>query len=173
MPDQVESWIALNDRTEELQMAVAKVSAELGMGSDMADNLYVDMNWGSIANHVLITALYDMQRTGELQDASEILAQRPSAPQAPSNGPGVHEEEQEPPESWIRRREAVITKDLSWFINNGETADIRLKAKEYREQVLMDLYLEHVKMSGETYFPELHRLLKAEWDFSVEQSAGN
>ena len=57
MSDQVESWIALNERTEELQMAVAKVSAELGTGADMADKLYVDMNWGSISNHVLITAL--------------------------------------------------------------------------------------------------------------------
>ena len=28
--------------------------------------------------------------------------------------------------------------------------------------------LEHVKMTGETYFPEMHRLLKAEWDFSYK-----
>jgi hypothetical protein len=57
---------------------------------------------------------------------------------------------------------------LSWFIQNGETENIRLKAREYREKLLLDLYLEHVKQTGETYFPQLQQLLEAEWKFKFQ-----
>jgi hypothetical protein len=61
-----------------------------------------------------------------------------------------------------------VTRDLAWFIQNGENEEIRLKAEEYRERILMDLYLEHVKQTGETYFPQLQQLLEAEWKFKFQ-----
>ena len=48
-------------------------------------------------------------------------------PNRPSGVPSTHEDVEEVSETWVRRRQPVITKDLIWFINNGETDEIRKK----------------------------------------------
>lgn len=168
MPDQVDSWIELENRTTELKRAIAAVTEEVAGSLKTPEEIYHNLGWGSLSNPVLMTALLEMRRNSQLKDASEILKERPSIGRPETGKPSVFEDPEEESETWMRRRQSIVTKDISWFINNGETDEIKLKAREYRERVLLDLYLEHVKMTGETYFPELHRLLKAEWDFSSE-----
>ena len=121
-----------------------------------------------MSNTVLYSALLEMKKRKRILTAQQILQDRNRVPQKPSNTPSTYEEPEEVSETWVRRRQPVITKDISWFVNNGDSEEIRAKAREHRERILLDLYLEHVKMTGETYFPEMHRLLKAEWDFSYK-----
>ena len=166
MADQVESWINLEDRTAELRRTVSDVCSEIAGTINSPEEIYQDLGWGSLSNPVLMTALLEMKRNQELKNVSEILQTRPSIGRRETGSATVFEDPEEESETWMRRRQSVVTKDISWFINNGESKEIMLQAREYRERVLLDLYLEHVKMTGETYFPELHRLLKAEWDFS-------
>ena len=123
---------------------------------------------GCVTETVSTALLLEMKKRNEILTAQQILQDRNRVPQRPSSAPSTHEEPEEVSETWVRRRQPVITKDISWFINNGDSEEIRAKAREHRERILLDLYLEHVKMTGETYFPEMHRLLKAEWDFSYK-----
>jgi hypothetical protein len=107
-----------------------------------------------------------MRDSGILQNHQEILSERGTYTDPSTGNSGVQEEENDT--IVIRRKpESIVTKNISWFIQNGETEEIRLKAKEYRERALLDLYLEHVKQTGETYFPQLQQLLEAEWKFKI------
>ena len=171
MPDQLDSNETYENRTEETKRAITSLLGDLGIAESKKLSIYNQNNWGSLSNPVLYTALLKMSRDRELLSAEQILSERNRVPNPPAGPPSVHEEPEEVPEVWVRRRQPVIVKDVSWFINNGETKEIQTKAREYRERVLLDLYLEHVKMTGETYFPEMHRLLKAEWDFSYRDNS--
>jgi hypothetical protein len=161
-----QSWTDLKDRTEEIQelvMQVCDLQPAIQSGPEM---LYRENNWGLTANAALYSALLEMRDTGVMQSHEEIMATRGSYSESPSGFPGTQEDQDETI-AFRRRAQSVITKDISWFIQNGETEEIRLRAKEYREKALLDLYLEHVKQTGETYFPELQQLLEAEWKFRI------
>ena len=166
MPDQLDSNKSFEDRTDEIRRSVNALLQKLEIDSREILRIYQENNWGSLSNAVLYSALLEMIERSEILTADQILQDRNRTPQIPSSPPSTHEDTEEVSETWIRRRQPVITKDISWFIDNGDTEEIRMKAKEHRERILLDLYLEHIKMTGETYFPEMHRLLKAEWDFS-------
>jgi len=168
MPDQLHYNQSFEDRTEEIKTTIKSLFQDLEIDELELPSLYLDNNWGSLSNTVLYSALLEMKRRKRIFNAQQILQDRNRVPKRPSNTPSTHEEPEEVSETWVRRRQPVITKDISWFINNGDSEDIRAKALEHRERILLDLYLEHVKMTGETYFPEMHRLLKAEWDFSYK-----
>lgn len=171
MPDQLDFNETYENRTEETKRAIASLLEDLGIAESEKLTIYAQNNWGTLSNPILYSALLQMNRAQRLMAAEEILASRNRVPRTPSSGPTIHEDVEEVPETWIRRRQPVIVKDIAWFINNGESKEIQDKAREYRERVLLNLYLEHVKMTGETYFPEMHRLLKAEWDFSYRDKS--
>ncbi|MDC3008605.1 hypothetical protein OA002_00485 [bacterium] len=166
MADQLESNLPFEDRTQEIQNEILALLNIIGKDESELLEVYESLNWGSLSNSVFYSALLKMKKQEQLMSADQVLSFRNRIPNRPSGVPSTHEDIEEVSETWVRRRQPVITKDLIWFINNGETDEIRNKAREYRERVLLDLYTEHVRMTGETYFPELHRLLKAEWDFS-------
>ena len=168
MPDQLDSNQSFDDRTEEIKATIKSLFQDLEIDELEIPSVYLENNWGSLSNTVLYSALLEMKKRKQILTAQQILQNRNRVPQKPSNTPSTHEEPEEVSETWVRRRQPVITKDISWFINNGDSEEIRSKAREHRERILLDLYLEHVKMTGETYFPEMHRLLKAEWDFSYK-----
>lgn len=166
MPDQLEFNQPFEERTQEIKNEIKSLLIRLGNNESEIMDIYQDLNWGSLANNVLYTALLAMDRNNELMSADQILSTRNRTPNKPSGRPTTQEEPAEQSETWVRRRQPVITKDIKWFINNGSSAEIRNKAQDYRQKVLLTLYTEHVRETGETYFPELHGLLKAEWDFS-------
>ena len=166
MPDQLDSNLNFEDRTQEVQRSIKSLLEKIGRDENEIIIIYDQMNWGSLSNSVLYTALLEMENDLNIKSAEQILADRRIVTRPGSREPGTDEDLEELSETWVRRRQPVITKDISWFINNGDSEEIKNKALKHRERMLLDLYLEHVKMTGETYFPELHRLLKAEWDFS-------
>jgi hypothetical protein len=165
MADQT-TWIDLKDRTEEIQELVLQVGRLSSHTNTSSEHLYREYNWGLTGNPVLCSALLRMRDSGVLQNHQEILSERGTYTDPSTGNSGVQEEENDI--IVIRRKpESIVTKNISWFIQNGETEEIRLKAKEYRERALLDLYLEHVKQTGETYFPQLQQLLEAEWKFKI------
>jgi hypothetical protein len=165
MADQT-TWIDLKDRTEEIQELVLQVGRLSSHTNTSSEHLYREYNWGLTGNPVLCSALLRMRDSGVLQNHQEILSERGTYTDPSTGKSGVQEEENDI--IVIRRKpESIVTKNISWFIQNGETEEIRLKAKEYRERALLDLYLEHVKQTGETYFPQLQQLLEAEWKFKI------
>ena len=165
MADQT-TWIDLKDRTEEIQELVLQVGRLSSHTNTSSEHLYREYNWGLTGNPVLCSALLRMRDSGVLQNHQEILSERGTYTDPSTGNSGVQEEENDT--IVIRRKpESIVTKNISWFIQNGETEEIRLKAKEYRERALLDLYLEHVKQTGETYFPQLQQLLEAEWKFKI------
>jgi hypothetical protein len=165
MADQT-TWIDLKDRTEEIQELVLQVGRLSSHTNTSSEHLYREYNWGLTGNPVLCSALLRMRDSVILQNHQEILSERGTYTDPSTGNSGVQEEENDT--IVIRRKpESIVTKNISWFIQNGETEEIRLKAKEYRERALLDLYLEHVKQTGETYFPQLQQLLEAEWKFKI------
>lgn len=168
MPDQLDQFQSFESRTDEIKKLINLLIDATGSISAGAKSLYEKMEWGQLSNAVLYSALLQMKKEQVIYSAEDILSDRNRVPKPPSGRPSTAEEPEEVSETWIRRRQPVITKDISWFINNGDTNEIKQHAREYRERVLLDLYMEHVKLTGETYFPEMHRLLKAEWDFSYK-----
>lgn len=160
-------WIDLSQRTEEIQELVMQVVDLTTMGQKEPELVYRECNWGLVQNAILCASLLEMRNSGRLQNHTEIMVGRGTNSRDASGSSGVQEEIDD--NINIRRRpQTVVTRDLSWFIQNGESDDVRLKAKEYREKLLLDLYLEHVKQSGETYFPQLQQLLEAEWKFKFQ-----
>jgi hypothetical protein len=160
-------WVDLGKRTEEIQELVIQVVDLTTMGQREPELVYREYNWGLVQNTILCSSLLEMRKSGKLQNNMEIMAGRGTNSRDASGSSGVQEEIDDNI-SIRRRNQTVITRDLSWFIQNGESEDIRLKARENREKLLMDLYLEHVKQTGETYFPQLQQLLEAEWRFKFQ-----
>jgi len=160
-------WVDLSKRTEEIQELVMQVTDLTTMGEKNAEVLYRECNWGLVQNTILCSALLEMKKHQKLLSHQEIMAARGTNTKDSSGHSGVQEEIDD--NINIRRRpQTVVTRDLSWFIQNGETAEIRLKARECREKLLLDFYVEHVKFTGETYFPQLQQLLEAEWKFKFQ-----
>lgn len=165
MPDQHE-WIELKDRTNEIRELVIQV-CDLTVGpAKTEEQTYTENNWGLTGNPVLYSALLRMRDEGTIRTHEEIMNERGAYAKEPSGETGVHEDIDDTIR-YRRKPESIIAKDISWFMQNGENDEIRLRAREYRERALLDLYLEHVKQSGETYFPQLQQLLESEWRFRI------
>lgn len=165
MADQ-QQWTDLKDRTEEIQELVMQVCELSSQSNKSPELLYREYNWGLTGNPVLCSALLKMRSSGELYNHQQILSERGSYSADTSGDHGIQEEIDDNI-SYRRKPESITTKDITWFIQNGETEDVKLKAKEYREKALLDLFMEHVKQTGETYFPQLQQLLEAEWKFRI------
>jgi hypothetical protein len=165
MADQ-QHWIDLDERTEEIQELVMQVADLVYLGKRAPEIVYQDSNWGLTGNPILCSALLQMKTSGKVLSHDQILSERGAYSKDPSGSYGI-QEEIEDNINYRRKPESIITKDITWFIQNGETEEIRLRAREYREKALLDLYLEHVKQTGETYFPQLQQLLEAEWKFRL------
>jgi len=160
-------WVDLAERTEEVQELAMQVADIVTLGEKDAEFLYREYNWGLTPNTFLCSALIEMKTHGEIQSHEQIMSSRGTYTNDSSGDQGIQEEIDDS-FNYRRKPETIVTRDLAWFIQNGENEDVRLKAKEYRERLLMDLYLEHVKQTGETYFPQLQQLLEAEWKFKFQ-----
>ena len=128
MPDQLDSNQSFDDRTEEIQTTIKSLFQDLEIDELEIPSLYLENNWGTLSNTVLYSALLEMKRRRQILNAQQILQDRNRVPQRPSNTPSTHEEPEEVSETWVRRRQPVITKDISWFVNNGDSEEIRVKS---------------------------------------------
>lgn len=160
-----QEWVELNKRTGEIQDLVKQVAVATGEGIVSPSELYERNNWGITTNAALCAALLKMKAQGYPISHEEILAERNKLNTRPSGNPGVYDDDIDDTTIVQKKPESIVSRPVIWFMNNGENQDIRLKAKEIREQALLDLYLEHVELTGETYFPQLQQLLESEWKF--------
>lgn len=157
----------LSSRTQEVIELVIQIADLTTRGEKEADLVYRDCNWGLVPNSMLYSALLEMREKGTLETHEQIMANRGSYTADSSGATGVQEDSDDSFKVSIKS-ETIITKNLAWFIQNGANKDIKLKAKEVRERLLLDLYIEHVKETGETYFPQLQQLLESVWNFKFK-----
>ena len=129
MPDQLDSNQSFDDRTADSRATINSLFQDLEIDELEISSLYLENNWGSLSNTVLYSALLEMKKRNQLLTAQQILQGRNRVPQKPSNTPSTHEDPEEVSETWVRRRQPVVTKDISWFINNGDSEEIRAKAR--------------------------------------------
>lgn len=160
-----QEWVGLNERTDEVRDLVKQVAKATGSGIFTAEELYERNNWGITTNAALCAALLKMKEQGYPMTHDEILSERNKRQSTPSGDPGVYENDIDDTTIVQKKPESIVTRQVLWFMNNGDTQEIRLRAKEQREKALLELYLEHVEMTGETYFPQLQQLLESEWRF--------
>ena len=160
-------WQELSARTREVIELVIQISDLATRGEKEAEVVYRDCNWGLVPNSMLYSALLEMREKGTLETHDQIIANRRPYTADSSGATGIQENSDDSFKVRIKP-ETIITKNLSWFIQNGENEDTRLKAREARERLLLDLYIEHVKETGETYFPQLQQLLESVWNFKFK-----
>lgn len=167
-----QEWVELSDRTEEVQNLISQVATVTGSGIFSAEELYERNNWGITTNAALYSALLKMREVGYPISHDEIMIERNKRMISPSGEPGIHEGEIDDTTIVQKRPESIVTRQVLWFMNNGDSQEIRLRAKEQRERALLELYLEHVELTGETYFPQLQQLLESEWKFGFSGNDG-
>ena len=160
-------WQELSARTREVIELVIQISDLATRVEKEAEVVYRDCNWGLVPNSMLYSALLEMREKGTLETHDQIIANRVAYTADSSGATGIQENSDDSFKVRIKP-ETIITKNLSWFIQNGENEDTRLKAIEARERLLLDLYIEHVKETGETYFPQLQQLLESVWNFKFK-----
>ena len=158
---QQQDWIRLEQRSEDVLEKVTRVTEILGEGIFSPEELYDRNNWGLTPNGALYNALLRMESQSMLMTHEQILIEHNQGPS--QYEATVHDLDDT---TFVQRRPQSITaRPISWFMNSGSSPEIRLRAKEERERVLLEFYMAHVAMTGETYFPQLHQLLEAEWRF--------
>lgn len=161
------SWQDLSSRTQEVIELVNQIADLTTGGEKDADRVYQDCNWGLVPNAILYSALLEMREKGTLESHKQIMTYRGSYTADSSGATGVQEDSDDSFKVRIKA-ETIITRNLAWFIQNGESEDVRLKAREERERLLLNLYIEHTKETGETYFPQLQQLLESVWNFKFK-----
>ena len=158
---QQQDWVNLDQRSEDVRERVISVTEALGEGIFSPTDLYDRNNWGLTPNGALYNALLKMEANGVLMTHEQIQVEHNQGTSQYEST--VHDLDDT---TFVQRRPQSITaRPIAWFMNSGSSPEIRLRAKEERERVLLEFYMAHVAMTGETYFPQLHQLLEAEWRF--------
>ena len=157
-------WIDYQSRTIDVQdlatRAVNQANKANGTTSS-PETAYEDNEWGVFESSYLYKALTQMLRQKVLWDKERILEQLPQSQIKPSESTIFTDKgdeiELESPD--------VLTRSLNWFKSAAPEKAIRQEAKEMYERNLLNLYVEYVESTGETFYPELQAILENQFDF--------
>lgn len=83
----------------------------------------------------------------------------------PTSEHGVQEDEIEEPIVVTTPNNAQIGQPLKWFRAQPPNSKIRNEAEDQYRLRLLDLYISHVNETGETYYPRLEQMLRANAEF--------
>ena len=72
MPDQLDSNLNFEDRTQEVQRSIKSLFEKIGRDENEITIIYDQMNWGSLSNSVLYTALLEMENDLNLISADVV-----------------------------------------------------------------------------------------------------
>ncbi|MCP9913335.1 hypothetical protein KBZ07_07930 [Cyanobium sp. BA20m-14] len=123
------AWIPLNNRSAELRSALERWKNESGSTAEMEEQ-------------------YNQQDFGLLSEA-QLLEQITPAAAAPAST------NQAPPAPRLREGDAFETPSLRYLRNTAETAEDRRWADTLHDSMLLELWLQHVTETGDTYYPPL------------------
>lgn len=123
------AWIPLSNRSAELRSALERWQSQSGSTIELEEQ-------------------YNQQDFGLLSEA-QLLERITPAVSAPDPGP------QTPPNPRFREGDAFEVKSLRYLRNSAETAEDRRWAETLHDSMLLELWLQHVTETGDTYYPPL------------------
>ena len=158
-------WVPLNQRTTDIKEKVDQIYnlyADKQIFEEAID-LYLDQEWGSIEQSVLYRGLLECKRNQEILSATDMVELIPQP--ILGNEFGAQEDEIEEPIVVINPNNAQVGKPLKWFRAQPPNSKIKNEAEDQYRLRLLDLYISHVNETGETYFPRLEQMLRANAEF--------
>lgn len=158
-------WVPFNQRPADVKDKVNQIYnlyADKHIFNEAID-LYLDQEWGSIEQSVLYKGLLECGRKQVILPASAMVKLIPQ----PIIGiePGAQEDEIEEPIIVPKPNNAQVGKPLKWFRAQPPNSKIKNEAEDQYRLRLLDLYISHVNETGETYFPRLEQMLRANAEF--------
>lgn len=123
------AWIPLSNRSAELRSALERWQSQSGSTAGLEEQ-------------------YNQQEFGLLSDAQLLERITPAvAAAAPAT--------QASPAPRLREGDAFEVKSLRYLRNSAETAEDRRWAETLHDSMLLELWLQHVTETGDTYYPPL------------------
>ncbi|MEB3332062.1 MAG: hypothetical protein VKI83_06180 [Synechococcaceae cyanobacterium] len=123
------AWIPLSQRSAELRSALERWQSQSGSTIELEEQ-------------------YNQQDFGLLSE-EQLFERITPAVSAPDPGP------QAPPNPRLREGDAFEVKSLRYLRNSAETAEDRRWAETLHDSMLLELWLQHVTETGDTYYPPL------------------
>lgn len=123
------AWIPLSNRSAELRSALERWQSQSGSTAELEEQ-------------------YNQQDLGLLSEA-QLLERVTAAVAAPAAAT------QAPPAPRLREGDAFEVKSLRYLRNSAETAEDRRWAETLHDSMLLELWLQHVTETGDTYYPPL------------------
>lgn len=157
------NWVPLDRRGESTAAKVLEVYEAYADKSEFSDCfvMYRHLNWGYLADPILFRGLIECRRLNKLMDAEQIQSLMPQPPDPPDDDQ-IHDDGgvavQLPPTLQVSR-------SLEWFMAQAPNQKIKDEAWDQYLIRLLDLYMAHVSLTGETYYPSVAADLKAYAEF--------
>jgi hypothetical protein len=123
------AWIPLSNRSAELRSALERWQSQSSSTAELEEQ-YNQLDFGLLSEDQLLE---------RLTPAMSALAPSTQAPPAPR----------------LREGDAFEVKSLRYLRNSAETADDRRWAETLHDSMLLELWLQHVTETGDTYYPPL------------------
>ena len=166
MTNQTE-WIPFAKRPPDIQQKVNQAYEQLADKSIYEDalDLYSEKDWGSLTEGSLYRGLLEGQRKKKILTAKEINNLRPPVPEKDEIEKGIQEDVDEVGIKVRTPKPDKEVQSLKWFRSNAPTTKIKEDSDDQYRIRLLDLYVSHVNETGETYFPRLEQMLRANAEF--------
>lgn len=159
-----QEWTEYSKRSVDLRELIEKLISEVNKKEGTAykaDTVYADNGWGVYESAFLYKAVIQMIREQSIWNRDTITEKLPERARE-FDEPNVFTDEGDEIEL---ESPDVITRSLNWFKSAAPEKDIRDNARDEYEQRLLALYVEHVELTGETFYPDLQSILENEYDF--------
>ena len=125
------AWIPLSKRSAELRSALERWQSQRGNTTEL-EEYYNHQDFGLLSEAQLLE-----------QITAAASAPAPESPASP------------PPAPRLKEGDAFEVKSLRYLRNSAETADDRRWAETLHDSMLLELWLQHVTETGDTYYPPL------------------
>lgn len=123
------AWIPLSNRSAELRSALERWQSQSGSTAELEEQ-YNQQDFGLLSEAQLLERINPA-----------VAAPAPAASAAPAPR--------------LREGDAFEVKSLRYLRNSAETAEDRRWAETLHDSMLLELWLQHVTETGDTYYPPL------------------
>lgn len=123
------AWIPLSNRSAELRSALERWHSQSGSTAELEEQ-YNQQDFGLLSEAQLLERINPA-----------VAAPAPAASAAPAPR--------------LREGDAFEVKSLRYLRNSAETAEDRRWAETLHDSMLLELWLQHVTETGDTYYPPL------------------
>ncbi len=137
-------WIPLSHRSVEVQSALEQLRTQAG-GQASVEDLYNEQELGMLGDPELLERIASSR-------PQEATIESPAVNTKPANTAPLAE------------GEAFQVKSLRYLRNSADSPDDRRWAEMLHDSLLLELWLQHVTETGDTYYPPLAGDLRESYD---------